>query len=218
MKPSFGLFVFSMLFSVSIAWSQEQDYKPVGSGKPEQNTPSETPPEEEPKKKESKEATEQKWNWQNFRLGGSFGLSFGNITYIDISPTAGYFVIPNKLQVGVSTKFIYYNDKFINYNTAIYGGGIYGMYNIWKGVFAQSQFELINKDSYFDINKRVNVPHLLIGGGYMQEVGSLGNIYISALLNVLDTDESIYAPTFGSIPLIIRAGVGFGFPGGRRNR
>ena len=55
MKPSFGLFVFSMLFSMSVAWSQEQDYKPVGSGKPEQNTPSETPPEEEAPKKESKE-------------------------------------------------------------------------------------------------------------------------------------------------------------------
>lgn len=221
MKPSFGLFVFSMLFSMSVAWGQEQDYKPVGGGS---NSPNriETPVPPEEKKDEEKKtpaaATDKKWNWQNFRVGGGFGLSFGNITYIDLSPTVGYFVIPNKLQLGVSTKFIYYKDNFINYKTAIYGGGAFGMYNIWKGIFAQSQFEMINKDSYFDINKRVNVPHLLIGGGYMQNVGGFGNIYISALLNVLDSDESIYAPTFGSLPLIIRAGVGFGFPGGRRNR
>ena len=223
--------VLMILLAVPLS-GQEQDYRPVKGS--ESKTPPPPPPPAQAVDAKSKEAKTEntssgKWDWQNFRLGGNLGLSFGNVTYLDISPTFGYFVIPQKLQVGIGTKFIYYNsrqgytvlDPFGNpvsippYRTFIYGGGFFSNYTIWEGVFAHAEFEMVNKDSYFDINKRVNVPHLLLGGGYMQPIGQSGHFFISALFNVLDSDESLYAGTFGNLPLIIRTGVGFGFPGRR---
>ena len=213
--------------------AQEQDYRPV-KGSESKPPPPPPPPAAEATEVKSKEeksgsTSDSKWNWSDFRLGGNLGLSFGSVTFLDISPTFGYFVIPQKLQVGIGTKFIYYNsrqgyivlDPFGNpvdippYKTFIYGGGFFGNYTIWDGVFAHAEFEMVNKDSYFDITKRVNVPHLLLGGGYMQPIGESGHFFIAALFNVLDSDESLYAGTFGSLPLIIRTGVGFGFPGRR---
>lgn len=222
----------SLLMCIS-ADAQEKDYQPIRRGS-EQLPPPPPPPDEKEEPAKAKpaaaEENKSKWDWNNFRLGGNFGFGLGNITFIDLSPTFGYFVIPQKLQVGIGTKFIYYNsrDAYVifdalgrpltipPYKTFVYGGGIFTNYTFWQGVFAHAEFEMINKDSYFDITQRVNVPHLLLGGGYMQPIGQSGNFFIAALFNVLDSDESLYAGTFGNLPLIIRTGFGFGFPGKSR--
>jgi hypothetical protein len=232
MRYSLIFAVLSLLTYLS-AGAQEKDYQPIRRGS-EQLPPPQPPPVEKEKPTKVKPLVAQeskgKWDWNNFRLGGNLGLGLGNVTFVDISPTFGYFVIPQKLQVGIGTKFIYYNSRFSYsyidafgnivtvppYKTFIYGGGFFSNYTIWQGLFAHAEFEMINKDSYFDINKRVNVPHLLLGGGYMQPIGRSGNFFIAALFNVLDSDESLYTGTFGNLPLIIRTGFGFGFPGGGR--
>ncbi len=226
----FSAFLLVLIVFLDVPLSgQEQDYRPIKGSETKTPPPPPLPPAEavDTKSKEAKteNTSSGKWDWQNFRLGGNLGLSFGNVTYLDISPTFGYFVIPQKLQVGIGTKFVYYNRRqeySLNtsttippYRTFIYGGGFFSNYTIWEGVFAHAEFEMVNKDSYYDINRRVNVPHLLLGGGYMQPIGENGHFFIAALFNVLDSDESLYAGTFGSLPLIIRTGVGFGFPGRR---
>jgi hypothetical protein len=219
------LILLSMSFQLSEA--QEREYRPVRTPQP-QAPQEQAPVEQKAESKTEKEKT-GKWDWENFRVGGSFGLGFGTVTFVDVSPTFGYFVIPNKLQVGIGTKMIYYGnrqeytvfDQFGRpltipaYNTFLYGGGVFSNYQFWEGIFGHVEFEMINRDSYFDISKRVNVPHLLVGGGYMQPIGKAGNFFIAALFNVLDQDESIYAGSFGNFPLIIRTGFGFGFPGRR---
>ena len=68
----------------------------------------------------------------------------------------------------------------------------------------------------FPGKNRINVDALLLGGGYNQPIGNAGNFYISALVDALNNDESIYTGTFGSFPLILRVGFGFGFGGGNR--
>lgn len=165
---------------------------------------------------------ERKWNWQNFRVGGNFGLSFGRHTYIDLSPSLGYWVLPNRLQVGVSSKFIYQSVKFSNsvdkWKSFIYGGGLFTDVIAWKGLFAKAEFELVNKESYDSPYNRVNVPHLLLGAGFVQPMGDFGNFYIAAMFDVIDSPESIYSYTFGDVPLILRMGFGIGFPGNRRQR
>ena len=162
-----------------------------------------------------------KWDWRNFRVGGNLGLSFGSYTYVEISPTFGYWVIPNKLQVGISTKFIYQSIREYNsidrYKSFLYGGGFFSDYIIWNGIFARMQFEAVNKEAFFKPG-RITIPHLLLGAGYIQPAGEFGNFYIAALFNVLDSDESIYRGTFGDFPLILQMGFGIGFPGRKGKR
>lgn len=200
------------IFTNHTLFAQDQEYKSIPL---EDSVSTKTPKEKKSSKNISGE--DKKWKWSDFRVGGNLGLSFGRQTYVEVSPTFGYWVMPNKLQLGLSTKFVYQSVTFDRekYKSFLYGGGFFGDYVVWNGVFARAEFELINKESYFNDN-RVNVPHLLLGGGYVQEIGDYGNFYIAALFNVLDSDESIYSGTFGDFPLILRMGFGFGFPGQRR--
>jgi hypothetical protein len=218
-------FLILMILGYHSLSAQERDYQPVRT--PPRQSPA-PPAEKSPatEKSASKEGN-GKWSWEHFRIGGNFGLGFGPITFVDVSPSFGYFVIPEKWQVGIGSKLMYFRsnqpynviDPFGNvstipaYSTFTYGGGVFTNYQFWQGLMGHVEFEMINKDSFFDITRRVNVPHLLIGGGYMQPIGRSGNFFIAALFNVLDQDESIYAGSFGNFPLIIRTGFGFGFPG-----
>lgn len=220
------LILFSFVFASVNAQDQEEIYKPMDG-----------PQYQESKKSErdtSKNYREdKKWKWEQFRVGGNFGLQFGNVTYIDISPTFGYYVIPQKLQIGVGTKFIYFRQRggdyqdpnsgiiyqIPDYKNAIFGGGVFTNYTIWKGLFVHGEYEMVSKKPYNTIKyagkDRINVSALLLGGGYSQPIGNAGNFYISALVDALNTEESIYTGTFGSFPLILRVGFGFGF-GGKR--
>jgi len=76
-----------------------------------------------------------------------------------------------------------------------------------------AQYEMANKEPY-DLSRqdeRVNAHHLLLGGGYSSAIGSVGQINIALLYNVIDSDESIYQfGTFGSFPLFLNVSLGFG--------
>lgn len=227
-----GLFVVFFALSCSLsAQDQEEEYKQVPPPANNTQVDEQQQASDEAKEEEDDVPSDKKWKWENFRVGGNFGLQFGNITYIDISPTFGYYVIPNKLQVGVGTKFIYYRqaegayyDPYSGnyyivpkYSTAIYGGGLFTNYTIWKGLFVHGEYEMVSKRPNNPYNypgqNRIRVDALLIGGGYSQPIGKAGNLYVSALYDVLNTDESIYSGTFGRVPIILRIGFGFGFSG-----
>ncbi len=210
-------FFFAGSFSLS---AQEGEYKSVGSDNIYQTDVS----EKQEKEKAKEDKPDKKWDWRNFRVGGNLGLNFGRYTYVEISPAFGYWVKPGKLQLGVSTKFIYQSIENSYWNSGasgrwksfLYGGGLFLDYVAWRGLFLRGEFEQINKESYYSTD-RVNVPHLLLGAGYIQPMGNFGNFYIAALYNVLDRDESIYAGTFrNDFPLILRMGFGVGFGGTRR--
>ncbi|MCO5232552.1 MAG: hypothetical protein M9888_02300 [Chitinophagales bacterium] len=216
-------FIFSFIFFCSLSlWSitlnaQEQEYQSIQKEEQLDNPKVNEKPNEKSNKQQKTADEDKKWKWNLFRIGGNFGLSFGSITFVELSPTFGYWVIPEKLQVGLSSKYIYQSVRYDNgekWKSFLYGGGAFVDYVIWNGIFAHGEYELVNKESYFNTN-RVNVSSLLLGGGYIQPIGQNGNFYISALFNVLDSDESIYSGTFGSFPLILKMGFGFGL--GRNN-
>lgn len=211
---------FILLFTSFTALAQDQEYKSVDTDNVIQDENDKRSKSDQTKSNAKASDSEKKFTWQNFRVGGNFGLGFGNYTYVDISPAFGYWFVPDRLQVGLSSKFIYQSIKYRNSidrtKNFIYGGGVFTDVVIWNGLFARGEFELINKDSYFEPYNRVNVPHLLLGIGYMQPIGLYGNFYMAAMFDVLDSDESIYSHTFGDIPLSLKVGFGFGFPGGRR--
>lgn len=213
------------LSSLNLLSAQEQEYQTINRDQVEDNNTSEPKKSKRSRNADNQESDSEnntensgkKWDWSQFRVGGNFGLSLGQVTYVEASPAVGYWIIPEKFQFGLSSKFIYQSMRIDNtkWKSFLYGGGFFADYVIWNGIFARGEFELINKESYFN-NNRVNVPHLLLGGGYLQPMGDAGHFYIAAMFNLLDSDESIYAGMFGNFPLILRMGFGFGFPGGRR--
>ncbi len=186
--------------------------------------------------KTKKDGTPKKWDWSKARIGGNFGASFSfgdnGAIYLDISPTFGYR-INEVLELGGGFKNIYskYSNVavvdqngiilgYTSFKDYVYGPVGYGRFHIWKGIMAMAQYEMVNKKSYFYNSDgsldRVNVHHLLIGGGYSQSIGNAGQLNIALLYNVIDSNESIYQyGTFGDVPLFLNISVGFGLQGRR---
>lgn len=173
----------------------------------------------------------KKWDWSRARIGGNLGMAFGSSgIMIDASPTFGY-LLNRVVELGAGYKIFYYkyDDLYaydrngnlyqIFYKDFIHGPIGYGRFTVWNGIFVMGQYEMANKDPYYpdNPNDRINVHHLLLGGGYSSAIGSAGQINISLLYNVLDQKESIYQfGTFGDFPLLLNISVGFGISGGRR--
>lgn len=166
------------------------------------------------------EMEKKKEKLNRLRIGGNFGLQFGNYTYINLSPTVGYMLAKNRLELGGGPIFIYqrfrYSNIFGNYsiNLFVYGADAYARGFLYKGLFLEARYDIVNKTSYFDLSKKVWVNHLLLGAGYAAPIGKIGVFNISVLYNVLDNRESIYQGTFSDrVPIIVNMGFGFGIGG-----
>lgn len=152
--------------------------------------------------------TKGDFNFDPDRLvfGGNLGASFGDITYVELAPTAGYLITDSYL-FGLSARYIYFEDRTFapafTYKTNMYGGGIFNQYYILESFIIHGEYELLNKDSQIR-NERVNVGSLLVGGGYRSNMG--GNSFFSVLLlyNLNDNIESPYSNP------ILRVGIGIG--------
>lgn len=210
------IFCLALILSFSISSAQQEDY-----GKKEKKV--DKVPQED-KFEYNSSNPDKKWDWSKARIGGNFGLSFNNRgLFIDASPTFGY-KINRVVELGAGFKTLYYRQKdfytdgvnFYDYSSLTYGPLAYGRFTIWDGIFAMAQYEMANKNpinisSIDESNQRLNVHHLLIGGGYSTSIGGAGNLNISLLYDVIDHPESIYQfGTFGDFPLLLNISVGFG--------
>lgn len=170
------------------------------------------------KKDDAKTAEEKRKERLNrLRIGGNFGLQFGSYTYINISPTAGYLVAKNRLELGGGPIFIYQRYRYSNmysYSFFVYGADAYARGFLYKGLYLEARYDPVNKPSYFNADHRLWVHHLLLGAGYAAPIGKIGVVNISLMYNVLNNSESIYRGTFSDkVPLILNVGFGFGLGG-----
>jgi hypothetical protein len=205
-----------LVFGITIAQAQQEDYK-----KQEEKGA----PKSQNEFEYNSDNSGKKWDWADARMGGNFGMSFQNGgLFIDASPTFGYRI--NKVvELGAGFKTLYYRQRNVNfdnssntfvYTSLTYGPLAYGRFTVWDGIFAMAQYEMANKNpfhitSFDQLNDRINVHHLLIGGGYSTPIGGAGNLNISLLYDVIDDKESIYQfGTFGNFPLLLNVNVGFG--------
>lgn len=138
-------------------------------------------------------------------FGGNLAMQFGTITFIDISPLAGA-MITNKLSGGVGLTYQYFRDsRFIGGENNIYGGRLFGRYNVLPSVFLHSEYESLNLDLYNPISdtfQRAWVPGLFLGGGYFAPFGNRGGANFTFLYNLLfDNQRSPY-----NQPYVIRVG------------
>lgn len=218
----YHLFLFSILLFLTsyLLFAQEEVYD-----KPAQITDTLDASDnkhEDSKVKQQKDdaltALEKKKETLNrLRIGGNFGLQFGSYTYVNISPTVGYMVVKNRLELGAGPIFIYQRYRYSSsyaLSFFVYGADAYARGFLYKGLYLEARYDPVSKPSYYNLDKRLWVHHLLLGAGYAAPIGKIGVFNISLLYNVLDNNESIYQGTFSDkVPLIINMGFGFGVGG-----
>ncbi len=139
-------------------------------------------------------------------FGGSFGLQFGTITDIQVSPLVGIWVLP-RLGVAAGPNYRYYS--FRSSNTHIYGGRSYIQYVFLRdistvipiglntGMFLHGEYELLSlesaywKDPY--MSGRFTTSTFLVGAGLSQQTGSRSSLNFMVLWPVNDSGYGIYS-------------------------
>ncbi len=151
-------------------------------------------------------------SWRDrVRLGGNFGVQFGNVTFIDISPLVLYQVT-ERAQIGVGATYQYIRFNFANLrNTtgnSIFGGRTFLRYFLFPGIFAQGEYEMLNTRYYDPLANEIRrawIPAGFVGGGYSQQVGGRSALNVTILYNLLYEQyksRSVYAS-----PLVVRMGI-----------
>ncbi len=147
-------------------------------------------------------------------FGGNFGLQFGTVTNIEISPLAGIYLTP-RLAVGPGIRYEYYKSNypgFVPYETHIYGGTVFARYMVIKnlseaiglglnfGFFGHAEYEMLSLESrYFEIGAppnaegRFNLHSVLLGGGIYQPIGRRAGFLLMVLWNLNETVNSPYS-------------------------
>lgn len=153
-------------------------------------------------------------------FGGNFGIMFGTITSIEVSPLIGYYLTP-RLAAGVGIRFEYFRDKGYSdpYETMIYGSNVFSRYMIISnlaeglkipmniGVFIHAEYEALSLEkSYFEPfaeDGRFIVHSVLLGGGILQPIGKRSAFLLTILYNLNESSRSPYSNP------IIRVGFNF---------
>jgi hypothetical protein len=140
--------------------------------------------------------------------GGSFGLMFGTITDIQVSPVIGFWVLP-RVAVAVGPTYRYYKDQIDR--TAIYGGKGYLQFviiqdinsiipvGVHTGIFLHVEDELLSLKTSFWKNPppyktdRFYVNTVLAGGGISQQIGRRSSLNLMVLWPLNDSVFEIYS-------------------------
>lgn len=159
---------------------------------------------------------------QRLVFGGGFGLQFGNVTLLDLSPIIGYRLTDQlTLGTGLSYKYNRVNDytqdlntgHWYDYKSNVFGGSIWGRYYLLKNIFAHAEIEQLQIDYRYTsvsystptvVKNGIGVTSVLVGGGYRQPIGGRVFFNILILFNLNETDFSPYNNP------IIRAGISVG--------
>lgn len=146
-------------------------------------------------------------------VGGNLGLSFGDITNIQIAPIVGYRVT-NQFSVGLGPQYQYTRIRIRNgsdLSSNNYGFNLFARYNIFEPFFLQAEYEYLNFELFnIDLSTfRDNFSSVLIGGGISQPIGSRAFFNLTVLYNVIYDNNDPFQPY--DSPVVVRAGINLGF-------
>jgi hypothetical protein len=156
---------------------------------------------EEAAEENQKEQKRSRYQESKFFFGGNLGLSFGDYTYIEVAPLAGYKILP-RLWVGLGPKYMYLKHRDF-YETSIYGLKSFASFTIFQNMseyipinlgdlFAYAENESLNFDPYLNGERKwVNV--MLVGGGLRFPIGRRSGLSILMLWDVTQNPEYNYA-------------------------
>ena len=158
---------------------------------------------------------------KNIFYGGSLALSFGESSYIDISPLIGYKITP-RFVVGTGATFQYLSYPKYAYETSIYGGRLFSEYILIEdfsemlkasilgdgGLYVHGEYEILTFETEYIIpilypdKKHAYAEAYLFGVGVNQRMGKT----IVSILALWDLNPNGYH--LYSSP-IFRIGVSF---------
>ncbi len=196
MKPT-TLFAAALLFFLSFA-AVAQDQSEPDSLYRRRGAPAETPG--------------AKPNWmERITLGGNFGLSFGNYTYVNLSPLVGYR-FTDRFTAGGGVTYIYSRVRYTGlqtYSSSIYGGRVMAQYAVIPRLAPTIEYEALNVPylDYTDVGvveARRWIGNPMVGATVLFPIGKKSNFGLTALYNLNYTTNQMYSP-YGS-PWVIRAG------------
>ena len=147
-------------------------------------------------------------------VGGNFGLSFGDVTNIQIAPIVGYRVT-NELSLGLGPQYQYSRIKLVGNDDLTsnnYGLNVFARYNLPEPFFLQAEYEYLNFEFFTtpDLNTfRESFSSILVGGGIIQPLGGRAFINLTALYNLSYDANEVIRPY--DSPLVVRAGISLGF-------
>lgn len=139
-------------------------------------------------------------------FGGSFGLQFGTITNIQLSPVAGIWLLP-RLAIAAGPSWQYYKDPLGK--TSIYGGRSFLRFvfiqdlnqvipiGLRLGFYIHGEYEALNLESafwsgvYYD-DSRFWEHNVLAGLGFSQPLGIKSSFNVTFLWSVTESEYQIY--------------------------
>jgi hypothetical protein len=162
-------------------------------------------------------------------FGGGLGLSIGSgLTYFAISPLVGYR-FTDKLSAGVEFGYQYYHNQNdvvetpgglapFDRKSTIYTTGFWGRYLVWKNIFIQSRFEMLNVDNYQNFrwdtygttiiadDTRQWVPALILGAGIRQRISENSSLILYLGYDVI---QDVNSPYYKTLDMGVAFNVGF---------
>ncbi|MFO1319433.1 MAG: hypothetical protein U1F52_07450 [Burkholderiales bacterium] len=145
-------------------------------------------------------------------FGGSVGASFGNVSYVQISPYVGYRVT-DEFTAGMGLQYRYRSDDRFgrDLTTQDIGTSVFGRYQLPGPLFVQAELEYLSYQYYrANLTKaRDGVWSLLAGGGLSQPLGANASAYALVMYNFSYNGYSQPAPY--TSPWVVRFGVGVRF-------
>ncbi len=154
-------------------------------------------------------------------VGGGFGASFGDYTYVNISPIIGYKVTL-KLSAGIRLMYQYTTYDYFDYQdqrTKQYSGNDFGIggfarFMVRGPFFLQAEYEHLNYDGLDNSGySRSGFNSFMAGGGMAQPVGGKAFLFFTAMYNFSYDNfdnNNVYRSPYNS-PWVIRVGITAGF-------
>jgi hypothetical protein len=124
-------------------------------------------------------------------VGGNLGLRFGDVTYVEISPIAGYRLGPF-LMPGIGGSYRFYKDRYSTQGISLWGASAWVRAYPLPMVFAYAEHEeLYGAFDYNFPNQKYFIGTNFVGGGYSQEVGN-ASTYVMVLFALNQDFYGIY--------------------------
>ncbi|HRO41389.1 MAG TPA: hypothetical protein PL009_01050 [Flavipsychrobacter sp.] len=178
-----------------------------------------------------KKKNEKGFDASRLVIGGTLGFGMADkVLAFNIAPMVGYR-ITDKLAAGVGFGYQYFKQddffEIVNYNTnevyfrdfkaSMISASVWARYLILERLFAHAEYEhnFFSFDDYEynyvrnEIDKfkeKIDVPSVLLGGGYRQPIGENASMYIMGFYDVLQRE---FSPYRGSIQPRIGFTIGF---------
>lgn len=139
--------------------------------------------------------------------GGSFGLQFGTLTDIQVSPVIGLWILP-RMAIALGPDYRYY--KYREDKTHIYGGKAYAEFIILRNINSvipigtntniifHFEDEVLSLQTSFwknppYLNERFYINTVLAGGGLSQQIGRRSFLNLIVLWALNDSGYGLYS-------------------------